>query len=596
MVIVYKSWDLCQSIRCIVSFSIVEARNASRSERCSRVSFKTRSSQYERLTIFAHFDFKIVWNATETDMQQNDQKMTTVVVEPSSHFYGIESLILAAGINQKKQQQLEEQKKTQASTRTLRTWDESFKALEEYKKRHGDCRVPVRYRGDTALANWVRYQQRNQDTLSDERRDKLIGMGFQFGARNDRQWNEKFKRLQAYQYELDSGSIPARSRDSELAQWVSTQRSLFKKNLLRQDRRQRLESIGFTWAANSKMIADSGDRRESKTNGEKKGGGTKGYERNAQWRANYERLKQFHIQHGHFNIPNRYEKDPALGVWCSNQRSIYHRRQLHDWRLKLLNDIGFVWRADAKEARAEMYQKQWDQQFEGLVKFKEHHGHVDVPHTFADRALVSWVGVQKETGRRGALDCNRAERLLLLGLTWGEEREHGWNKSYIALQAYLKGKAVGTTVHLETMAEGDTKVGNWIQLQCTMKNYHQLSIERICLLEAIGLKWEHARVIVSPEVPAENVPAMVLVSNQALPQATLEAQKEQLQLVSGVKRHFSIEVASDDCHPHHSNKAEVFPSTKRTKRLAPDVVPTEFDGGATCEVAPLASCPSVVSV
>jgi Helicase associated domain len=83
--------------------------------------------------------------------------MTTAVVEPSSSlFSGIESLIIAAGINQEKQQQeqrQEEQEKTQASMiRTLRTWDESIKALEEYKEKHGDCRVPVRYPHDTALA------------------------------------------------------------------------------------------------------------------------------------------------------------------------------------------------------------------------------------------------------------------------------------------------------------------------------------------------------------------------------------------------------------------------------------------------------------
>lgn len=170
--------------------------------------------------------------------------------------------------------------------RKLRTWQESFQALVSYKARHGNTNVPVRYPQDSALANWVRYQQRNQDSLPADKRQQLEGIGFQFGARNDRQWQTKFLRLKEYQEEYGRHAI---IRDLELSQWVSTQRSLYKKNLLRVDRQDKLNVIGFVWQANQKHVETVNF----------KSGATQS-RRDAQWRAQFDRLQEFYHEHGHF--------------------------------------------------------------------------------------------------------------------------------------------------------------------------------------------------------------------------------------------------------------------------------------------------------
>lgn len=36
-----------------------------------------------------------------------------------------------------------------------RKWEEHFRALQEYKAVHGDCRVPTKYAENTALGRWV---------------------------------------------------------------------------------------------------------------------------------------------------------------------------------------------------------------------------------------------------------------------------------------------------------------------------------------------------------------------------------------------------------------------------------------------------------
>lgn len=376
--------------------------------------------------------------------------------------------------------------------RKLRTWHESFQALVQYKERHGNTNVPVRYLEDSALANWVRYQQRNQESLPNEKRQRLKCIGFQFGARNDRQWDAKLQRLQEYQQEYGRH---ATVRDLELSQWVSTQRSLYKKNLLRADRQEKLDAIGFVWQANQKHV----DPQNLKS-------GPSQTRRDAQWNAQFEKLQEFYKAHGHFRVPNQYEKDPSLGIWVSNQRSIHNRGQLPCGRKALLDSIGFVWRVEAKDARASLYQKQWEQQLEGLIQYNLLHGNCDVPANFEKRGLGVWVVVQKEAGRKGSLDPLRAEKLLSTGLSWGDERDTCWTKSFVKLQSYLVGKKVGTEVSFEEVTSYDAKLGNWIKLQCVVKKHNKLFLKRAFLLENIGCQWNDAKMIVMSDVATQLIP------------------------------------------------------------------------------------------
>ena len=376
--------------------------------------------------------------------------------------------------------------------RVLRTWDDSFEALVAYAEVHGNTTVPVRYKEDTALANWVRYQQRN--ALSHERRQKLESIGFKFGGRNDRQWNNKFQRFQEHVLRHGAQAV---LRDIELSQWVSTQRSLFKKNLMRQDRRAKLEGVGFFWQANNSNTVSSGNNKSKTSFGCKTGGSnanTKSAQRREdQWLTNFKKLKAFYREHNHFLVPCHFEQDEALGIWVSNQRSMHNRGLMPRNRERLLSDIGFVWRVDAKQARAELYQKQWDQQFELLLQYKRANGHVEVPPNFASGELGTWVSVQKETGRKGSLDAKRAERLLSAGLTWGEERDTCWTRSFIKLKELkesLADKMPDTTVFGDDIALQDAKLGNWLKLQCVNRNHKSLSLKRRYLLEQIDLQWK----------------------------------------------------------------------------------------------------------
>lgn len=406
----------------------------------------------------------------------------------------------------------------------LRSWDDSFVLLCQYKDKVGHTNVPVRYKPDTALANWVRYQQRNFGQLTKERRAKLDAIGFQFGARNDRQWKDKFQRLRQYYQEDGFHTAGLFKYDVELSQWVSTQRTLYKKGLLRQDRLDLLDSIGFLWQAANNAGSDentissdidfSGEnnnniksiKKTKKPNMQSPGV----QRREAQWKESYKKLKVFYAQHGHFHIPNQYDPDPSLGIWVSNQRSIHNRGQLAPRRKQLLDDIGFVWRVEAKEARAEMYQRQWDEQLENfLLRAQQQQQRVpnhiessnkeDSNVNDGQQDLQSWITQQKEAGRKGTLDAKRAERLLSAGLSWGEERTSCWTKSYIKLKDVLEAataaeKGISMTSHgdgcflaVQDIASRDAKLANWMELQVVMKKHKKLSLKREYLFQQMGI-------------------------------------------------------------------------------------------------------------
>ena len=60
------------------------------------------------------------------------------------------------------------------------------------------------------------------------------------------------------------------------------------------------------------------------------------------------RVATFVEREGHGWIPQRCKKDGELGRWAKNRRSEKKRNKLSMERVKLLNDLGFVWEVRKK--------------------------------------------------------------------------------------------------------------------------------------------------------------------------------------------------------------------------------------------------------
>ena len=122
-------------------------------------------------------------------------------------------------------------------------WDANFKELKKYKAENGNCIVPLRH---PELGSWVNNQRTayKNENLSKERINSLKEIGFSWEVHNDG-WEAKFKQLEEYKAENGHCNVP--QSHPELGIWVNTQRSLYKKGNLLDDRIKRLQDIGFQW-------------------------------------------------------------------------------------------------------------------------------------------------------------------------------------------------------------------------------------------------------------------------------------------------------------------------------------------------------------
>eukprot|EP00529_Nitzschia_sp_RCC80_P008070 CAMPEP_0113486452 /NCGR_PEP_ID=MMETSP0014_2-20120614/25004_1 /TAXON_ID=2857 /ORGANISM="Nitzschia sp." /LENGTH=1315 /DNA_ID=CAMNT_0000380125 /DNA_START=307 /DNA_END=4254 /DNA_ORIENTATION=+ /assembly_acc=CAM_ASM_000159 len=363
------------------------------------------------------------------------------------------------------------------SLRTKRVednWNQMFQQLVAYKEEHGDCLVPSRYEANLKLAKWVETQRQESKKatdgrstnprLTEERKRRLESIGFEWKVKQkmkryyDKRWDSMFDRLVAFKQANGHCMVPKRyATDPQLGTWVHTQRIQYRtkyrkptKNValseeevsalkscgdevtyrLTDERRQRLEDIGFVWSA-----------REGE-----KGPDSGRITRNSyddQWDSMFEQLKEYKAKFGNCLVPKRYKDNPKLGTWCDTQR-VQRKKlmkklsekmsktpggngsseapsetavsrdgyesapatssgtssppntpgssskplvgRLTDERIRRLSDIGFVW-----EIRND-----WQKHYDELKEYKKKHGHCNVPSRYAEnRRLGIWVSAQR---------------------------------------------------------------------------------------------------------------------------------------------------------------------------------------------------------
>lgn len=139
--------------------------------------------------------------------------------------------------------------KKMKSGSNISTWDINFEELLEFKSQFGHCNVPRSYTNKT-LAEWVHTQRSNKDTMTSERKEKLISIGFEFNLAeklaNDI-WETMFKKLVEFKYQFGHCRVSSRYSDQKLANWVRTQRRRYKDNKLDEYRYKKLVDLDFTF-------------------------------------------------------------------------------------------------------------------------------------------------------------------------------------------------------------------------------------------------------------------------------------------------------------------------------------------------------------
>ena len=89
-------------------------------------------------------------------------------------------------------------------------WYEKYLLLEQYKKEHGNCIVPLSFvYGDAKLGHWVNNQRRlyKNGQLSTNWREMLDALGFSWDPKGDK-WERSFALLEQYKKREGDCNVP----------------------------------------------------------------------------------------------------------------------------------------------------------------------------------------------------------------------------------------------------------------------------------------------------------------------------------------------------------------------------------------------------
>lgn len=299
----------------------------------------------------------------------------------------------------------------------------------------------------------------------------------------NKKWFESFQELVEFKERNGHCTVLRRNdQQRQLSLWMNTQRSEYKKMLsgksscMKKERVKLLDKLGFEWFPN-------------------------------QWEDKYDELVEYKKKNGDCNVPQGYGPNKQLAQWVTTQRNQYSKKQagkpsqMTRERIMALERIGFEWEREI------LLHKKWHDRFHELMKFKERHGHCNVPQRYSlDQRLASWVNTQRQQysklckGKTSHLIPERFEMLQQIGFEFSpSDKIHDlWQHRYEELIDYKKLHG-----HCNVPQRNDKykKLAAWINSQryhykrLYKNNLTQPYSERIMLLEKIGFEWTVDRML-----------------------------------------------------------------------------------------------------
>jgi superfamily II DNA or RNA helicase len=275
-------------------------------------------------------------------------------------------------------------------------WESPFAQLVDFVNKHGHVNVPDNRSksADLELSGWIRRQRTafKSGSLEQEKITQLEALPGWSWSPHSESWEVFFELLKVFAGENGHALVPQKSlyKNQDLASWVNSQRTRYKKGLLETNRIEKLESVaGWSWDP----LAES-------------------------WEKFIELLKEFSIEYGHARVPQGTAATPYKGEnlarWVNKQRSRYNKGQLEVERIEQLESVpGWAWRP---------FQEQWNQSFALLTEFEKLFGHLKVPRKPDDPkwvGLAEWVTSQRSKYRNGKIEKDHVDRLeSLAGWSW----------------------------------------------------------------------------------------------------------------------------------------------------------------------------------
>jgi HKD family nuclease len=268
-------------------------------------------------------------------------------------------------------------------------WLNNLLALQEYKKKNGNCNVP---QTDEMLGRWVNDQRtdKKREKLSSEKVDLLNSLGFVWNVRSN-EFDVKLERLIDYKKKFGNFDVPLKYVDKSLASWVYglKQRGTTPENT------EKLNALGFDWEKHYDKVMVINAITITKD-----------------WRTRLNNVKKASSQGVDVNnISTDQLHLKAIKTWLVSQQKRYRDNELKDEQIELLIDAG------VKLEKISSHDQRWSALYELLVLYKNEHGHCRVKSAF-DEELFNWVSTQRGSFKDKILDPYKIEKLNELDFEW----------------------------------------------------------------------------------------------------------------------------------------------------------------------------------
>jgi superfamily II DNA/RNA helicase len=341
-------------------------------------------------------------------------------------------------------------------------WERGYQEILKYKKQFGKVNTSNKYKTPEGfnLGMWQQHQKGNYNRgkLDKTRIKRLEDIGFIWDSLDKTLWERGYQETIKYKKEFGNVNAPQSYKTPEgfnLGMWQSSQKRNYSKGKLDKTRIKRLEDIEFIWDSLDKTL----------------------------WENGYQITLTYKNEFGNVNAPQRY-KTPGgfkLGSWLSEQRKAYNKGELDKDRIKILEDIGFVW-----DQREDAFEKG----FQETLKYKKQFGVANSPAKYKTPEgvyLGMWQSNKRTNYNKGRLNDERIERLEEIGFVW-DKFDDLFENGYQETLKYRKQFGKANTPTRYKTPDG-FRLGGWQGDQKTYYNKGELDNERIKKLEDIGFVW-----------------------------------------------------------------------------------------------------------
>ncbi|MDC1447248.1 Helicase associated domain protein [Candidatus Thioglobus sp.] len=202
-----------------------------------------------------------------------------------------------------------------------REWNMGFEYLKQYIKENGNSFVPSDFKiNNFNLYSWSMHQRRTKENIPVERVNRLNQINFNWNKspKADEDWNKGYELLMQYIKENGDSFVPRKYKIDgyPLGGWVGYQKVSKKNNTLTPEKELKLNEIGLVW-----------DVLDYK------------------WDIALEYFKKYIEENKSVLVPKRCICDEfKLGQWVSQQRRDKIDKRITAERIKILDDLGFVWK------------------------------------------------------------------------------------------------------------------------------------------------------------------------------------------------------------------------------------------------------------